>query len=418
MRRLLIISPHFPPADVVDMHRVRMNARYYRDNGWDPVVLAVKPEAAGRLVDQRLCALAPPDVRVVRTGALPRAITRPFGLTALGLRAYFQLGAAGDRLCAELKPELVFFSTTAFPVLALGARWKARFGVPFVADLQDPWFTAPASSLAFRRTDPKAKLMNAINRTLERRTMNAVDGLIAVSGDYYPPLIETFPRLADIPRAVIPFGNEPADLEAARDLGEPKLGAIGGKVGLYAGRVGPDMTTALDALFAVLRAGAAPDLKILFQGTSYQRGDTRKVVEPQAARVGVTDRIVEAPDRLSLLDALRALTEADLLVILGSDDLAYQPSKLFQYLSTDRPVLCVAPAGSRIEAVVSGLDSVFLLAPDEAPATAAARLNAWLAPRLGRAVKPSPARREVVETYSARRLAAAECALFDQVAGP
>ena len=26
-RRLLIVSPHFPPADAVDVHRVRMNVR-------------------------------------------------------------------------------------------------------------------------------------------------------------------------------------------------------------------------------------------------------------------------------------------------------------------------------------------------------------------------------------------------------
>jgi len=41
MKRVLIVSPNFPPINAPDMQRVRMSLPFYRDNGWEPVVLAV-----------------------------------------------------------------------------------------------------------------------------------------------------------------------------------------------------------------------------------------------------------------------------------------------------------------------------------------------------------------------------------------
>ena len=41
MKKLLIVSPHFPPINAPDMQRIRMSLPYYRKCGWDPVVLTV-----------------------------------------------------------------------------------------------------------------------------------------------------------------------------------------------------------------------------------------------------------------------------------------------------------------------------------------------------------------------------------------
>jgi hypothetical protein len=44
-RRVLVVSPHFPPTDGVDMHRVRTTIAHYPACGWTPVVLSVRPQA-------------------------------------------------------------------------------------------------------------------------------------------------------------------------------------------------------------------------------------------------------------------------------------------------------------------------------------------------------------------------------------
>ena len=126
LRRLLIVSPHYPPVDVVDMHRVRASSRYYEDHGWSPTILAVRPEDSGRLTDPRLVEMASERTPVVRTGAFPESTARRFGFSAIGFRAYRQMLKTGDQLIRDWKPDLAFFSTTAFPLMALGASWRKR----------------------------------------------------------------------------------------------------------------------------------------------------------------------------------------------------------------------------------------------------------------------------------------------------
>ncbi|MEO6873547.1 MAG: hypothetical protein ABI222_01870, partial [Opitutaceae bacterium] len=126
MRRVLIISPHFPPTNAPDHQRVRMSLPYFRAHGWEPAVLAVDASDATAPQDPLLAAALPPDVAVHRVGALPASLTRRVGLGNLGYRAWFQLKAAGDRLLRDGRFDLVYFSTTQFIVTALGRRWLNR----------------------------------------------------------------------------------------------------------------------------------------------------------------------------------------------------------------------------------------------------------------------------------------------------
>ena len=57
----------------------------------------------------------------------------------LGLRALAGLSALGSRLLARRPFDVVFFSTTVFPAMALGPIWKRRFRIPYALDFQDPW---------------------------------------------------------------------------------------------------------------------------------------------------------------------------------------------------------------------------------------------------------------------------------------
>ena len=138
MRKLLVVSPHFPPVNTPDMHRVRMSLPYFGDFGWEPRVLTVDPALTERILDPHLLETVPKEVPVHRTKAFNPSWTRKLGVSAIGLRAFPFLYREGARIIREHRPDLVYFSTTAFPVLVLGRLWKRRFGVPFVIDLQDP----------------------------------------------------------------------------------------------------------------------------------------------------------------------------------------------------------------------------------------------------------------------------------------
>jgi hypothetical protein len=139
MKKVLIISPNFPPVNAADMHRIRQSLPYFKELGWEPVVLAVDEKFVGAYsTDPLLLYTVPADIEVHKVGAWETSRTRKFGLSSLGIRAYTHLRRKGDELLKERHFDLVYFSTVAFHVMALGPRWKRKFGVPFILDIQDP----------------------------------------------------------------------------------------------------------------------------------------------------------------------------------------------------------------------------------------------------------------------------------------
>src|SRR5262244_2663759 len=116
-RTVLIVSPHFPPINAADHQRVRMALPYFEQFGWQPTILAVRPECVEGVDDPLLEQSLPKDLNIVRSGALPVRLTRRFGWGSLALRTLPYLCAVGNRLLAFRKFDLAFFSTTMFPVM-------------------------------------------------------------------------------------------------------------------------------------------------------------------------------------------------------------------------------------------------------------------------------------------------------------
>lgn len=430
LRRLLIIAPHFPPIDSVDMHRVRMNVGHYLEAGWIPTVLSVAPDVSGRLVDQRLLESLSPQIRVEQVGAIPEVVAHVTGISAIGLRAYRCFARRGDQLIAEAikagEPfDLAFFSTTAFPVMRLGLRWQCRFGLPYVLDMQDPWFTAPPESIPFRRVGLKHMVMRDIHRRLEASTLPRAAGLIAVSSHYIEALRVAYPELNDRPAETIPFGWSEADMLLSRNLGQPwsevkRIRESGRVAVIAAGRVGPGMEASLRTIMRVSAIATSLDylhrFQWMFLGTGYGVSGNPSAALPVAALEGVDMRISERSDRFPLLDSIATLEAADFLLVLGSDDLAYQPSKLYQYLALQKPIIVVAPAASLLASQVMTLPGVIFIETNSQTLTAAtvARLNAALASAKKSVSANHSSRQAVSRSYESRNLAARECALFDQ----
>ena len=98
LRRVLIVSPHFPPINAPDLQRVRMSLPHYRACGWEPIVLCVGDAWQDGVREPGLADTLPPDIRIVRVPALPRRWTRLLGVGNLGLRCWPHFLFAGARL--------------------------------------------------------------------------------------------------------------------------------------------------------------------------------------------------------------------------------------------------------------------------------------------------------------------------------
>jgi hypothetical protein len=184
------------------------------------------------------------------------------------------------------------------------------------------------------------------------------------------------------------------------------------------------MGTALRILFRAFaaarpRSAALSAATLEFIGTDYARADrARKSVEPVAAEAGVADAVRESTGRIPFLDALARLRGADFLLLVGSDDPQYSPSKIYPYLVAGRPLVAVVHERSPIVDLIrrSGAGVVVTFASRDEIDRPAARLAAeWpaLLERTGARVDLS-----ALSPIMAQALTARQCQLFDRVLQP
>ncbi|MFY8148871.1 MAG: glycosyltransferase [Prochlorococcaceae cyanobacterium] len=350
--RLLIVSPRFPPSSAADSQRVRMLLPHFAAQGMAAEVLAVDPGCVAGPLDPWQAEGLPPVVPIHRVRGRSRGWSRVPGLGSVEARCLGALAAAGDCLLRERRFDRVLFSTTAFGSFRLGPRWRQRFGVPFVLDIQDPWvndyyrdhpeITPPGGRLKYAVAD-------RLNRHHEPRVLRACSGLVAVSGAYLEDLHRRYPDTADLPSLELPFPGAPDDFERLEAIPtgalpfDPDDGLIHW---VSIGRGGADLGTALEGLFLALNRHAPPALlqrlRLHFLGTSYAAAGTGvPTIRPLAQRHGLAHLVEERTDRLPLSLTLATLKAASALLVIGSDDPAYTASKIVPYLLARRPLLAV-----------------------------------------------------------------------------
>lgn len=428
-RRVLIISPHFPPATAPDMQRVRMSLAAYRAHGWEPTVLCVGAHWQSCALEPELERTIPPNVEIVRCTALPVRWTRLVGVRNTGLRCWAHFLLTGSRLLRGRRFDLVFFSTTQWVVLTLGRIWRFFHGVPYAFDMHDPWRTDSYSTPGASRPPGgwKYQFARVSAWALEGWSFRRVSAVMSVSPDYVSDLRARYPHLRACPTAVIPFGAARSDLAHARGLPVSveftSLPADTVNI-IYTGAIVGGMPPLLRFLFSTLREycreqPSAARLRFHFFGTHYGSPGSRPGLALQLAReFGVEKQVREVPHRLGHLECLRLQSAADALLLPGSSDLAYSPSKIYPYVLSRRPILALVVAGSVLESVLDTLGCalcVRLLQPDgdnAARATLRANLELALA---GFPEGALPARDEqrLEHMVAAEYHAGAQCALFN-----
>ena len=368
MRRVLMVSPHFPPDSSAASHRVRLLAPHLPDAGWTPTVVTLEPSAYEGRLDRDLESLVPRSLQVVRAPAWPPSSTRWAGLGDLGLRAFTGLRQTCRTQLARERFDALFI--TVYPVYPalLGPRLKAEFDIPFVLDYQDPWVGAWGKTVGGGpdgRPDVKSRLSRRLGEWLEPHAVRDADALVAVSAGTIDGIVSRMPDAARLPHAVIPLGFEPSDFESVRRRPrravpfDPSDGLI------HLCYVGTLLPAGLDTLRLLLRGlerarrddPVASRLRLHFFGTSNQSSSDAYRVRPIAEECGVRDAVTEVPGRLDYLDALSILTQASAILLLGSSERHYTASKLYPALLAERPLLALFHEASSVVSILRSVGS-------------------------------------------------------------
>src|SRR5262249_44102310 len=128
---------------------------------------------------------------------------------------------------------------------------------------------------------------------------------------------------------------------------------------IYAGALLPAGVVVVERFLSALAhlkkssPAVAGRLRVHFVGTGRTPNDAQgHQVLPMAHRIGVADLVTEHPDRVGYVDVLNHLTKADAILVLGTTEPHYTPSKVFQAALSRKPVLALLHEASTAVGII------------------------------------------------------------------
>ncbi|MGE3340175.1 MAG: glycosyltransferase [Alphaproteobacteria bacterium] len=431
-RQALLITPHFPPDSSAASHRVRLLAPHLDAFGWVPTVLTLEPDAYEGALDPDLLRLVPDRISVVRAPAWRAAVTRRAGFGDLGLRALTGLRRHARRLLGTGRFEALFITTYPIYPALLGPGLRAAYRVPFVLDVQDPWVGAWGRDVGGGpggRPDIRSRLARRVAVLMEQYVVRSADAITAVSARTASDMLGRVPSAAPVTHAALPLGFEPADLDYVRRHPRPPRHFESSPDAVHLVYVGTVLPTGLVVVRALLAGlarlrrdhpAAGRRIRLHFIGSSNQRlpGQPHRVL-PLAAEFGLSDAVHEHPERVDYLDALDAQIRADGLLLLGSTEPHYTPSKAYPAYLSGRPILALYHRESSVVGFLRGCAAAEVLTyedrvdPDALAGEVARALDRLVLRARDGAAPPAP---DAAAPWSARAVAAQLARVFDAVA--
>jgi hypothetical protein len=292
-------------------------------------------------------ALLPHDLEVIRVRAIP---TKPLRIVGdISIRSFPFYLKAIKQLAQERPPDFIHITIPANYAALLGPIVFRRHGIPYGIDYIDPWVTGADQ----HRPLSKPWFAQQVARVAEPHAVRNASLITGINTAYFERVVDRNPHLRSIAvTAGMPYGGSELDYDALNRRPRQTFlfdAADGLCHVIYAGALLPKATEVLDrflAAIAKLRARVAPltkHLRIHFVGTGLCESEPNKghTVEPFIRKYHLEDCVTEHPSRISYLDVLNHLRHASAILVIGSTEAFYSPSKIYQSVMSRRPVFAL-----------------------------------------------------------------------------
>lgn len=342
------------------MQRVLKFIKYLPELGWDVTVLTTSSRAYA-VTDASLLADVPPEVRVVRTTEIPTIALRRWLLNPAhrlripGVVDYvgwpdetsgwvpFAI-AEGLRLARRWRPDAVFSS--AYPYSAhIAARTISRAcDIPWVADFRDAWTRNPHAD--------RSRLVTRLNRRAEQRLVRQADRITVVDDSLELEGLD----VDDPHRVVIHNGVDETDFGLEVALDPPAVDRF--------------VLTYVGSLYGSV--DAAPVFAAIRRLIEQEAIDRDRFEVPLVGNVWLGGRPIAGdgvPVRtVGYVDhhrAVREMRRATALLFYLPPGYPGPSGKIFEYLLSGRPILCVAGRESLAYRLVEELGAGAVAEPDD-----------------------------------------------------
>lgn len=345
MKKIIIVSPHFPPSNLAAVHRSRLFANHLPQYGWEPIIVCVDEKYYEEELDYQLEQLLPDSLRIEKVNAF-RVNRKTRLIGDIGLRGFLQMRNRIVQIIKNEHIDFLYITIPSFYGALLGRAVNLSVPVKYGIDYIDPWVHRfPGSQQIFSRHWWSTQ----IAKWLEPIAIKNASLITGVAEGYYAAVLDRNPHLRkQCTTLAMPYGGEATDfdklarLNTAPYLFSKREGVVDV---VYAGAMLPKANQPLRAFFRVLaqNINLFQQVRFHFIGTGKTPNDPQGYnIKPYAEEAGIWNSLVfEYPKRIPYLDVLKHLMAADIVFILGSTEPHYTPSKVFQGVLSKKPIFAL-----------------------------------------------------------------------------
>ncbi len=399
-KRLLFIAYNFPPNAEPGTHRSFRFVRYLRKLNWEVVVLTANPRdyLPETPVDAHYMKHLPPDLEIIHSPVfrgLTKAIrfrdylkqsisrspptksnsssapnksqqapshfqtfkdlmTAPFSIPDNYIGWFWGSVLKGWRAMKRQPFDLIFSSAPPWTCQLIAYTLSKLSNVPWVADFRDPWVRSPWRSYPNAVQKRMAELLE--KAVVQRATF------IILNTDWTRREFRQFYKELDVEKfQLIPNGYAPEDFENFKQAPSSRGNSfkLVHSGSLYGGRDPIPLLKAW-ALFIQQLTSSKDNLLLALVGVRANQKDELTTIVSQLGM----EQYVELIPHVSHQESLEIMAGADLLLLLQGGLSLSVPSKIFEYMALNKPILGLTPAGAAAD-ILEAYPLGKVVSPDE-----------------------------------------------------
>ena len=369
MNKVLIVTYYWPPSGGAGVQRWLKFSKYLPEFGWEPIILTVDPEfAAYPVTDDSLAKELPLSVKIHRTPAIdyfsiykkdktkiPTAgfankVDNSFKDKILRfIRGNFFIpdprrgwnGYAFRKACELINSEEISCIITTSPphsTQLIGLKLAKKYpGLKWIADLRDPW-----TDIYYYKMFYPTYLSKFIDSRYEKMVLKTA-GIIITIGAALGKMFES--RVAGIGNkiSILPNGYDDNDFTG-------KSGKIPERFTIsHVGTISEYYP--IEGLVKALRQIQSAGIDFVFRFTGLVTQSRKDLMTTNLDK----DKIEFIP-YVTHNVAIQTMLDASLLLLIiaeNKDNRAFLSGKIFEYLASGRPVLCLGPVDGEAAMLIS-----------------------------------------------------------------